>query len=578
MSRAGVDLYVVPSSDPHQSEYIPLCWARRIYVSGFTGSAGELLVGQEGAWLWTDSRYWIQAEAQLDTSGVELMRDGAPGVDDLNEWLTRNAAGRALGVDPLLVSVKRSRKLARAVEASGGALTSVEENLVDRIWEDQPPPPLEAVTVLDETIAGESVPSKLSRVREKLSASSSHALVVTALDAIAWLFNLRGRDVPFNPIVVAYALVDRDGARLFVVPEKLDASVRSHLADSGVHIEGYDDFGPALREQEGQVCLDADSTSLWVLHQLTAGGARVYEAPNPIMKLKAVKNSAECEGMRAAHRRDAVAVVRFLHWLENAWQEGGLNELTAAQHLDAFRREGGRFRDLAFTTISAFGPNGALPHYMVKPEEARTIDDSNLYLVDSGGQYLDGTTDITRTVHLGTPQRVERERYTAVLRGHLALRHTVFPEGTTGAQLDAVARRPIWEAGFDYGHGTGHGVGSYLNVHERPPVLSPKAPTDPIEPGMVLSNEPGIYLAGRYGIRIENLLLVTEAEHGEERAFRGFEDLTLVPYCRKLIEPELLSEAEREAVNRYHVQVREAISPLLPRGAADWLEQETAPL
>jgi len=547
MSRAGVDLYLVPSSDPHQSEYVPLCWQRRLYVSGFTGSAGEVLIGQGEAWLWTDSRYWLQAEAQLDPATFELMRDGAPGIDSLSDWLTRHGAGRSLGFDPRVVSLKRSRKLARSVEASGGELKSLDANLVDAIWEDPPPPPLEPVSVLEETYAGESVESKLSRVRDELSATSSDALVVTELDAIAWLFNLRGRDVPFNPILVGYALVDRDAARLFVAPEKLDAKVRSHLADAGVRIEPYDGFGSALGEQGGQVCLDPDSASLWVFDRLADGRARVHEAPNPVMRLKALKNPVECDGMRAAHRRDAVAVVRFLHWLESAWQDGELNELSAAQHLDAFRREGGRFRDLSFPTISGFGPNGAIVHYAVTPDSARAIDDSALYLVDSGAQYLDGTTDITRTVHLGTPQRHERERYTAVLQGHLALRHTVFPEGTTGAQLDAIARRPLWGVGLDYGHGTGHGVGSYLNVHERPPVLSPKAPTDPIEPGMVVSNEPGVYLAGRHGIRIENLLLVIEAEHGEERAFQAFEDLTLVPYCRRLIEPELLTQEEREA-------------------------------
>ena len=386
---------------------------------------------------------------------------------------------------------------------------------------------------------------------------------------MAWIFNLRGRDVPYNPILLAYALIEPARARLFIAPEQIGEDARAWLAAADVGVEPYAALGPALRGLSGRVWTDPAAASLWVADEI---GAERVEAESPVPRMKACKNGVELAGMRAAHERDAVALVRFLHWLEGAVRDG-VDEFSAAQRLDALRAEGERFQDLSFPTISGFGPNGAVVHYRVSPETALRMDASALYLVDSGAQYLDGTTDVTRTVHLGEPRAVERSHYTRVLRGHLALRHTRFPRAANGAQLDAIARRPLWEAGLDYGHTTGHGVGCYLNVHERPPGIGPRVTTG-FEPGMIVSNEPGLYLSGEYGIRIENLVCVVDGGDG----FLAFEDLTLVPYCRKLIAKDELDRSEVSVIDAYHARVRETLAPHLAAEAGAWLERETAPL
>lgn len=580
MSREGLDYYLVPSADAHQSEYVPACWQRRAFISGFTGSAGDALVGLEGAWLWTDSRYHLQAERQLDPEQFELMRSGRPGVPELADWLAEHARGGVVGVDPRTVSADRGRALERRLTESGAELRPLDDNLVDAIWPDRPPVPVEPVTALDARLAGRSVTEKLAQIREQLRARSCDALLVTTLDAIAWALNLRGRDVDYNPVFISYALVGADDAVLYAERGKLPEAAAAALGAAGVRVEPYQAFGRALRRLEGRVWIDPKRSSLWVARELQEAPATAVEAASPIELLKARKNPVEQAGMREAHVRDGVAVVRFLHWLEGAWRGGGLDELAASERLDAFRAEGERFRGLSFPTISGFGPNGAIVHYRVTRDTTLPIDDSSLYLVDSGAQYLDGTTDVTRTVHLGTPTREEREHYTRVLRGHLALRHTRFPKGTTGAQLDAFARRPLWDAGLDYGHGTGHGVGFYLNVHEGPQGISPRSSVA-LEPGMVVSNEPGLYLEGRHGVRIENLVLVIEtkpADGPDGVPFYGFDDLTLVPYCRALIDAARLEPWEREAVDGYHARVFAALAERLPPSARGWLERATASL
>ncbi len=569
MRDEGVDHYLVPSSDDHANEYVPDCWQRRRFISGFSGSAGDALIGLEGAWQWADSRYWLQAENELDPAVFTLVREGASGEPKLEEWLERRTSGARVGVDPRLVSLEAARRFEACLARSGGALVPIDANLVDAVWDAQPPRPVSAAAPLAERYAGRSSAHKLSAIRAVLAERNCAAHVLTATDAVAWTFNLRGRDVSYNPILLAYAVIERDRARLFVAPEQVGEAEREFLHASGVELAAYDTLPSALGGLRGPVWIDPSSASLWLAKAI---GAEQFEAESPVPRMKACKNPVELSGMRAAHLRDGVALVRFLHWLEGAWRQG-LDELSAAARLDALRAEGKCFQDLSFPTISGFGPNGAVVHYRATRETALPVDDSALYLVDSGAHYLDGTTDVTRTIHLGDPREVERSHYTRVLRGHLALRHTRFPRTANGAQLDAIARKPLWEAGLDYGHTTGHGVGCYLNVHERPPGIGPRA-LDVFEPGMIVSNEPGLYLTGEYGIRIENLLCVIE-EGGE---FLAFDDLTLAPYCRKLLARHELSEQEIAAVDAYHARVREELSPQLDLDARRWLEHETAPL
>jgi Xaa-Pro aminopeptidase len=578
MAREGIAFYLVPSSDAHQNEYVPRSWQRRAWISGFSGSAGDAVVGAERAWLWTDSRYWLQAQAELDPEHYELMRSGAPDVPSVDEWLGGKAA--VVGVDPRLLSLRRARALRESLAKAGGELRALERNFVDAAWSDRPPLPRSPAMGLDLRYTGRSVEEKLADVRAALEARGADALVLTTLDAIAWLFNLRGSDVEYNPLLIAYALVGRTDAWLFAPPEKLGEDLLGALGRAGVHARSYEAFAERLRALEGRLWVDPAQASQWVGDLLALSRAELVEARSPVELLKARKNPVEQAGMREAHVRDGVALVRFLHWLEGAWP-AGLDEVAVAERLDALRREGDRFRDLSFPTISGFGPNGAIVHYRATPASSRRIDDGALYLIDSGAHYLDGTTDVTRTVHLGQPSAREREHYTRVLQGHLALRHTVFPQGTTGAQLDPLARRPLWEVGLDYGHGTGHGVGCYLNVHEGPHAVAARSTDVGLEPGMIVSNEPGLYVAGEYGIRIENLLLVVPrhaAPDPRPRPFYGFDDLTLVPYARRLIEVDLLSPRERAAVDGYHARVLESLGPRLDPAARAWLRRETAPL
>jgi len=582
MAREAIDYYLVPSADAHQSEYVPDAWQRRRWLSGFTGSVGDCVVGRDGAWQWADSRYWLQAEGELDASVWEMMADGRREVPGLVKWLGKLEAGQRVGVDPRLIPLARARKMRAALEEAGCELISFEDNLVDRVWRDRPSIPAGPVEAWPERFAGRSVADKLASIRESMAEEGCTALALTTLDAVAWLFNIRGADVAMNPVVIAYGLVGGEGeATLFVDEAKIGPALAEHLAAAGVGVAPYGAFGDALEACAGRVWLDEDHASRWAADRVEAGGAEVHAAMSPVMLERARKNPVEQEGMRASHVRDAVAVCRYLHWLESAWRAGALDEIAASEELERLRAEGDHFRGLSFDTISGFGPNGAIVHYRATPATARVIDGSSLYLCDSGGQYLDGTTDVTRTVHLGEPTAEEREHYTRVLRGHLALGRAVFPHGTTGTHLDALARGPLWDVGLNYGHGTGHGVGCYLSVHQGPQRISPSPNKVKLEPGMVLSNEPGFYLSGRYGIRIENLVLVVERHPKREDGdgpYYAFEDLTLVPYCRRLIATELLSEAERAQVDAYHARVRATLAERVPAEVAAWLEQETAPL
>lgn len=581
MAQAGVDYYLVPSSDDHQNEYVPERWQRRAFISGFDGSAGDVLIGRDQAWLWTDSRYHLQAEQQLAPDSFELMRLGEKGIPPLSSWLRENADKSTVGVDPKVVSLANSRTLETALRACGGQLRAIDGNWIDQVWTQAPDLSDEPATRLDDRFSGRSVTDKLISIRQELAGAACDSLLVTTLDAIAWTLNLRGRDISYNPLVISYLWIGSEAAEFFVDPDKLDADTSKQLAEAGIRCRPYVEFGAAVEALSGRVWLDPNKSSWWVSQRLEAASASAHEAASPIELMKAVKNDVELDGMRAAHQRDAVALVRFFHWLESAVADKSLDEFSAAEQLEAFRSEGAHFQGLSFPTISGFAGNGAIVHYGVASDSAAKIDDRSLYLVDSGAQYLDGTTDVTRTLHLGTPTPEERRHYTLVLKGHLALRHARFPTGTSGGQLDVLARKALWDEGLDYGHGTGHGVGHYLNVHEGPHSISTRCTGVALLPGMVVSNEPGLYLRDRYGIRIENLVYVLTAGdpgQGNTQAFLSFDDLTLVPYARGLIATEELSAHELVQVNAYQQRVHDALADHLEPPVRAWLERETAAL
>lgn len=584
MARLDLAAYLVPSADPHLSEYVPPAWKRRAWMSGFTGSAGELLVLRDQAFLWTDGRYFLQAEAELKGSGIRLMRMGDRGVPGLHDFLARNLAEEAVvGVDPRVLSVAESRRLEAALKPVRAEVRYLEENLVDAVWTGRPSLGAAPLCPLAAPFSGESVPAKLKRVRKALEEKRAEAHLLTALDAIAWLFNLRGGDVEFMPVFVAYAIVTRTGATLFVRPEVVTPAVRRALG-RGVEIRDYEEFkGEVLQlaASRPRVWLDEGSASRWVLGLLD--GCPLVTEPSPVMPMKSRKNGIEIEGMKAAHRRDGVAMVRFLHWLEGAVAAGGVTEISAAGRLAEFRAEGEHFRGLSFDAISGYAGHGAIIHYRVTPETDVPLRPEGIYLIDSGGQYLDGTTDITRTVLLGkSATREQRDRFTRVLKGHIALASARFPAGIAGYRLDTLARQALWEAGLDYNHGTGHGVGAYLSVHEGPQNIGTRAPAQaaPLEPGNILSNEPGFYVDGAYGIRIENLILVVEDAKlsSPGRPWLGFETITLCPIDTRLVEPKLLTAAERKWLDEYHRAVLRALSPHLDVAERAWLKRACAPL
>lgn len=584
MRRASLAAYIIPSTDPHQSEYTPAYWQRRQWLSGFTGSVGDLVVTLDQACLWTDSRYFLQAEEQLLGTTIELQRMGQAGVPTLKAWLAENLErGQLVGVDPRLISLDGRGELERALEPAGVELALVENNLVDELWDDdRPAPPDAPLRLHPRRYAGASTAEKLSELREKMEEAGASALLIPRLDAAAWLFNIRGGDVDFTPVAVAYGLVTADRAMLFVDEHKVDGKVDRALSPE-VQVRPYE----AVAEELGKlgragvtVWVDPAATTAWAARALE--GAELLRRPDPITATKARKCSTEIRGARAAHLRDGLALVRFLRWLQDSVGHQKVTELSAAAKLEALRAELELFQGLSFRTISAVGAHGAIVHYGATTESDRPLRPRGLYLVDSGGQYLDGTTDVTRTVLLGDEASEEhRDRFTRVLKGHIAIASTRFPAGVSGQRLDALARRALWAAGLDYGHGTGHGVGSFLGVHESPPGIAPaRLLTVPLEEGHILSNEPGYYRTGRYGIRIENLLLVTrDPELSKPRApFLRFETLTLCPIDRRLIERELLDRDEHRWLDDYHRRVRDALSPLLDQDDARWLAEATAPI
>jgi Xaa-Pro aminopeptidase len=575
LARRGVAGFIVPRADEHQGEYVPERAQRLAWLTGFTGSAGLAIVLADKAAIFVDGRYTLQAADQVDGA---LFQHRHLTEQPASEWIADNLRrGETLGYDPWLHTVTELERYRAAAEKAGGSLAPLRDNPLDAVWADRPGPPLATVQKHELAFAGESAEAKRARIAETLAKAGVEAAVLTQPDSIAWLLNIRGGDVEHTPLPLGFAIARRDRTvELFVEPQKLAPGLDAHLGNA-VSVAAPGQFGPALDRLAGKrVLLDPATAASWIFDRLGAAKAEVQRGQDPCVLPKACKNAVEIEGARRAHRRDGVALARFLAWLS---RQGGVKEIAASDRLEAFRREGEHFRDLSFATISGAGPNGAIVHYRATPASERVLEPGSLYLVDSGAQYLDGTTDVTRTVAIGTPTAEMRDRFTRVLKGHIAIARCRFPKGTTGSQLDALARYALWQAGLDFDHGTGHGVGSYLSVHEGPHRISKIPNTQPLLPGMIVSDEPGYYKAGAYGIRIENLVLVQPVEiAGAEREMLGFETLTLAPIDRALVDPALLAEEERSWIDRYHVRVREEISPLLDGETARWLAAATAPI
>jgi Xaa-Pro aminopeptidase len=578
-----LDGFVVPLTDEHMSEYVGSYAQRLAWLTGFEGSAGTAVVLPEEGAIFVDGRYTLQVRSQVSAS--EWSYQSVPETS-VSDWLQEHAAeGARIGYDPWLHSGDWVKRAAEALRSRGAELVPVKRNPIDAVWEDRPEASNARLVVHPDKYAGRSSAEKRHEIADWLSSKGADAAVLSALDSIAWTFNVRGADVAHTPVALAYALVHADGTSdLFVAGEKLDAEVRQHLGN-GVRLHERAEFESALAELEGKsVAVDPERAVAAIFDALERAGAKVVRVRDPTVLPRAIKNGTEIAGQRTAQARDGVAIARFLRWVEQEAPSGEVDELTASDRLEQLRRGYGELRDLSFDTISGAGPNGAIVHYRSSENTNRKLEKGSLYLVDSGGQYVDGTTDITRTLAIGEPTQEMRDRFTRVLKGHVAVATALFPKGTRGTQLDSFARRPLWEAGLDYAHGTGHGVGSFLSVHEGPQRISPAGSAqsggdEPLQPGMILSNEPGYYKTGEYGIRIENLVLVVEKQvEGAEKEMLGFETLTFAPIDRRLIVKEMLSAAELAWIDSYHAQVREKIGPQLEGEERGWLEAACAPL
>ncbi|MGD9815388.1 MAG: aminopeptidase P family protein [Hyphomonadaceae bacterium] len=579
LKAAGLDGFIVPHEDEWQNEYVPPAYDRLAWATGFTGSAGAAVVFADEAAIFTDGRYTLQVRAQVDGElyAYRDLVDGGPAA-----YIRERAPkGARIGYDPKLHSPDNLDRLRAAADAAGAVLVPVEANPIDAIWDDRPPIPTAKVVPQPESFTGEAAASKRHRLGDALAAEKADAVVITSPASIAWLFNVRGGDVARTPLPLGEALLRADGtADLFLAEEKVSPELRQWLGNE-VAVKPSSELQPTLAGLRGKrVKLDPATASAWYFKQLTDAGAEIVRGQDPVVLPRACKNAAEIEGSRKAHTRDGAAVSRFLHWLATEGQTGRVQEIEACQKLEAFRAETGQLKDLSFDSISGAGPNGAIVHYRVTKKTNRRLARGSLFLIDSGGQYLDGTTDITRTVAIGRASPEMKDRFTRVLKGHIALSRVRFPKGTTGHQLDALARMSLWEAGLDYDHGTGHGVGVYLGVHEGPHRIAKFVNTQPLEPGMIVSNEPGYYKTGAYGIRIENLQVVTPAAEieGGERPMLGFETLTLAPIARELIVKKLLTKEEIAWVDAYHARVWDKIAPQLDGDAKAWLESATKPL
>ena len=583
LKLSQLDGFVVPLTDEHMSEYVGSYAQRLAWLTGFQGSAGSAVVLPEEAAIFVDGRYTLQVRAQV--SPTEWSYQSVPETST-TDWLETHAPeGARIGYDPWLHTKDWVKKAREALASRGAKLVPVARNPIDEVWKDRPEASKAHLVVQPDQFAGKSAAEKRTEIGDWLGAHHADAAVLSALDSIAWAFNIRGADVTHTPVALAYALVHADGTSdLFVASEKIGPEVRQHLGN-GVTLHERGEFESALAKLKGKtVVVDPERAVAAIFEALEKAGAKVLALRDPTILPKAIKNDAEIAGQKAAQTRDGGAIVRFLHWIDQEAPKGDVDELKASDHLESLRRENGELRDLSFDSISGAGPNGAIVHYKSSEKTNRKLEPGTLYLIDSGGQYVDGTTDITRTVAIGEPTAEMRDRFTRVLKGHIAIATALFPKGTRGSQLDSFARRPLWEAGLDYAHGTGHGVGSFLAVHEGPQRISPVGSSqsggdEPLQAGMIISNEPGYYKTGEYGIRIENLVLVVRREiDGAEKEMLGFETLTFAPIDRRLIDAEMLEPEELIWLNCYHTHVLANIGPRLSGADLDWLKDACAPI
>ena len=580
MSQNGISAFIVPSTDPHSGEYVPVHWESRKWLSGFSGSAGTVVVTKDNAGLWTDSRYFIQAEEQLKGTGIQLFKDRLPETPSISEWLGSVLnKGEKVGIDGWVNSMQEAASLRKELQTYGLELTLVEDPF-QYIWDDRPTLPQTPVFIHGLEYAGVSCSEKISKIKEGIRSKGATGIILSSLDEIAWTLNLRGDDVHCNPLFISYLIISEKKNTLYILEEKVTEEVRSYLKEHDVEIEDYKNFSKNLKEFSGkdEELLQISPQANEALYTLASQHTNVIIAPSPVALMKAHKNPTEIAGFRKAMERDGVAMVKFLRWLKDAVKVGEETELSVDEKLYELRAEQANFKGISFDTIAGYKEHAAIVHYEATPETSIPLKPEGMLLLDSGAQYLDGTTDITRTIVLGPLTEEEKKDYTLVLKGHLQLQNAEFPAGTCGTQLDVLARIAMWKAGINYLHGTGHGVGQFLSVHEGPHQVRMNHMPTLLEPGMTLTDEPGIYKAGRHGIRIENTLVIVLAQESEFGTFYKFEPLTLCPIDKEAILIDMLNDEELNWLNEYHQMVYNRLKPFLNEQEQAWLEEATSPL
>lgn len=574
LEEKGLHAFIIPSTDSHLSEYPALHWASREWISGFTGSAGTVVVTREKAGLWTDSRYFLQAASQLEGTEIELFKDGLPATPSIEDWLTNELGkGEYVGIDGSVYAAKEALNLTHKLNVKGLHLIS-DYDPFDTVWHDRPEIPKNPIFILPEEYTGESAHSKISRICDSVEKSGAQSLLVASLDTIAWIFNIRGNDVKCNPVAVSYAYISREETVIFVDPKKLTKETSDYLQSQGVTIAEYSKIFDYVSKTKISICLDSNKVTFKLYNAIPAEG-KIIDIPSPADLMKSIKNKAEIQGFNDAMERDGVALVRFLMWVEKAVPAGDVTEIMIPAKLIEYRSQQKNFVGESFDTISGYGPNGAIVHYHVTEESSLNIKPEGFLLVDSGAQYFDGTTDITRTLAVGPLTEQMKKDYTMILKGHISLATAIYPRGTRGSQLDILARKALWDNGLNYLHGTGHGIGHFLNVHEGPQSIRMNENPTTLQIGMVTSNEPGLYRAGQYGIRIENLILTQHETTTEFGDFYSFKTLTLCPIDKTPVIKSMLTEKEITWFNSYHKYVYDRLSPLLNEEERSWLKEKT---
>lgn len=575
MKNQEIQAWIVPSADPHQSEYVADRWKSRAWISGFTGSAGTVVIMQDKAGLWTDSRYFIQAAKELEGSGIKLFKMKVEGVPEMEEWLKNQLNdGDTVGFDGKCMSISQTNDLKEKL--GGGINFKTDLDLIDQIWQNRPPVPMAEIENYPAELCGEDRQEKIKRVREKMKEKDSDGYLITALDSVAWLYNIRGEDVEYNPVAIAYGFISDEQAYFFIKDEKMNSGMKEKLSADKIKIKDYDEIIGFLSSlNDKKVLIDPGKTSIRLKSALP-DSCEIKEDTDLVTVMKAVKNETELEGFRKAHIKDGVALVKWLKWLEETAGNTALNEWKIAEKLAEFRSQQENYRGESFHPIIGYKENGAIVHYSPSKDESEKVGGEGVLLTDTGGQYFEGTTDITRTFSLGNPTKREKEIFTMVLKGHIDLAKARFPKGYTGKMIDTFAGAPLWAKGHNYKHGTGHGIGQYLNVHDGASYYQIRRSIDTeLKPGMVMSNEPGCYLEGEFGVRVENIVIVTEKETTDAGTFYGFETISFCPIDLKLIEKSAMTEAEIDWLNNYHQKVYEKLEPYLSDDEKVWLKEKT---